>query len=97
MSIRTRADRYGRMKRRRARGGRPYVAPDTTPARLRKLAPFATVGEVAKGTGLTRDFISRIFNQRRSASIRTIGKIASYLGVSMDRLLAVLMTEIDKL
>lgn len=61
-----------------------------TPAKLSLLVAGASLGRLAHGTGLTVAHLSRIFNGKRQPSFRTAGKIAAYLGVSMDALNTVL-------
>lgn len=63
--------------------------------RLRDLLPpDVSIGQVARGTGLHRTHISRIFNGLRVPSLRSSQKIASYLGVSMDKFSAYVREEV---
>lgn len=43
---------------------------------------------IARGTGLHVTYVCRIFNKRRTFSVTTAEKIAGYLGLSVDRFLA---------
>lgn len=61
-----------------------------TPAKLMAIAPDASLGRLAAGTGMTVAHLSRIFNGKRSPSFKAAGKIAAYLGVTMDALNTVL-------
>jgi helix-turn-helix protein len=62
----------------------------STPAALLLLDNSATLGRVAHGTGLHASYVSYIFNGKRMPSLATAARIASYLGVSTDRLYVVL-------
>lgn len=39
---------------------------------------------VARGTGLSRTYVSRIFSGQRNPSIDTCARLAAYLGVTID-------------
>lgn len=67
-----------------------------TPDTLTRLSPGATLGSVSRGTGMDMTFLSRVFGERRSASIQTVQKIAAYLGVTVDALLTELGREKQK-
>jgi transcriptional regulator with XRE-family HTH domain len=45
-----------------------------------------TYYDIARGTGLDVTYVGRLFNQKRSPSVRSLEKIAGYLGCSLDRL-----------
>jgi transcriptional regulator with XRE-family HTH domain len=81
-------------RKRGRRKGQKYPKPirrrytkNQTPDTLTRLAADATLGSVARGTGLDMTYLSRVFGERRSASIQTMQKIAAYLGVTIDALL----------
>lgn len=62
-----------------------------TPRALRSLKAGTSVGDVARGTGITHSHISRIFNGRRTPSMACAVKIANFLGITLDDLNAALM------
>lgn len=64
--------------------------PPTVNFRLEKLAKGRTLGEIARGTGYKVEHISRIFNLKRTPSMRTAVAICAFLGVTLDDLAAVL-------
>lgn len=49
-----------------------------------------SLGEIARGSGITRPHVTRIFNGKRELSLRSAQKLASFLGVSIDSLLGFL-------
>ena len=74
----------------RAAGFKNGHLPPTHNFRLDKLAPGRTLGEIARGTGYNVEHISRIFNLKRTPSMRTAVAICNYLNISLDDLAAVL-------
>jgi transcriptional regulator with XRE-family HTH domain len=57
-----------------------------TPRSLRSLRAGVSVGDVARGTGLSPSHLSRVFNGRRTPSMRTALKIALFVGCTIDEL-----------
>lgn len=59
-----------------------------TPRSLRSISPQTSIGDVARGTGISVSHVSRIFNGRRMPRLDTAQKIANYLQVTVDQLMA---------
>ena len=84
--------------RRRRADNRDPLSPAYLHARRRALTrpgdgSRVSYYEIADGTGLHVSYICRIFNRRRTSfSATTAEKIAGYLGISVDKLLALLRT-----
>ena len=55
-------------------------------ARLRKLAPGVTVGQVARATGVSSSAVSLYFSQKRRPRLRVAQAMAEYLGLSLSEL-----------
>ncbi len=70
--------------------GHGSARPPRNNRRLKTLKPSATLGDIARGTGLNVEHVSRIFNKKRTPRLKTAARIAEYLGVSIDRLYAAL-------
>lgn len=49
-----------------------------------------TLGEVARGSGVSRPQITRVFNGRRGMSLNVAQRIAGFLGVPIETLLGFL-------
>lgn len=49
-----------------------------------------SIGQVARGCRCHRTQISRLVSGQRKAAIPTLQRVAAYLGLSMDRLLAMI-------
>lgn len=69
---------------------RRVTHPPLVNSRLNQLKPGVTLGEVARATDLNVEHVSRIFNKHRKPSIRAAGRIALFLGVTVERLLEAL-------
>lgn len=54
--------------------------------RLQLIAPTATLGAIARGTGLNVEHVSRIFNRKRTPSLRSAVKIAKFLQIPVEKL-----------
>lgn len=64
--------------------------------RIRDLLPKdVSIGQIARGTDLSRSHVSRIFNGHRVPSLRCSEKISAYIGVSMDTFSAYVREEAD--
>lgn len=53
---------------------------------MARLLKGKSLGDVARGTGLSRSMVTRVFSGDRRPSVETASKVAGYLGVSMDNL-----------
>lgn len=49
-----------------------------------------TLGDVARGTGITRPHVTRIFNGKRNLTIRTGQRLAAFLGVPIEEVIQLL-------
>lgn len=82
------------MSTRRKKGVPPKTTFDTQtpamkPAAAKMLGQFSQ-GDVARGTGLSPSTICKIFSGSRGPMTRNLEKIAGFLGVRVDKLLAAL-------
>jgi DNA-binding Xre family transcriptional regulator len=59
-----------------------------TPRSLRLIRPNVSIGDVARGTGLSASNLSRIMNGKRTPRMDTAITICRYLGCTVDDLLA---------
>lgn len=59
-----------------------------TPRALRLISKDRTMGDVERATGISRSGLSRIFNGQRNPSVHNARRIAQYLNVTVDDLLA---------
>lgn len=62
------------------------LRPPRTNRRLKRLKPGATLGDVARGTGLNVEHVSRIFNGKRMPRLKTAARIAAHLEITIDQL-----------
>jgi hypothetical protein len=78
----------------RAKWGPVPVPPGFAAARseilTRSDGSHVSYNNIARACDLDVTFVCRIFTRKRRASVKTLAKIASYLGVTMDRLNLVL-------
>jgi transcriptional regulator with XRE-family HTH domain len=49
-----------------------------------------TLGEISRGSGVSRPHVTRIFNGKREMSLRAAERISGFLGISIDTLLGFL-------
>lgn len=49
-----------------------------------------TLGEISRGSGVSRPHVTRVFNGKRAMSLKVAQRIAGFLGVPIETLLAYL-------
>jgi predicted transcriptional regulator len=49
-----------------------------------------SLGEISRGSGVSRPHVTRVFNGKREMSLRVAERISGFLGVSIDALLGFL-------
>ena len=60
--------------------------PPTRNRLLERLAPGTSLGQVARAVDLNIEYVSRIFNRKRTPSLRAAQRIAKFLGMPLDEL-----------
>lgn len=49
-----------------------------------------TLGEISRGSGVSRPHVTRVFNGKRDMSLKVAERISGFLGISIDVLLGFL-------
>jgi transcriptional regulator with XRE-family HTH domain len=51
---------------------------------MREILGEATLGDVARGTGLSKSHVSKIFSGNRKPGLEAVARLAAYLGITID-------------
>lgn len=49
-----------------------------------------TLGEISRGSGVSRPHVTRVFNGKRQMSVKVARRIAGFMGISLDSLVGFL-------
>lgn len=65
------------------------VQPNVPPAALARLCPQTSLHDLNRRTGVSMSMLSKLFNGKRTPSVRVAKLLAMELGTTVDRLLLV--------